>query len=165
MLHVLKKLDDWMACAAVTGIVLVTIAAVIMRYVLNQPLQWVEELTIALFIWAIMIGAASAMKERMHISIDAFTSLLSPRVQRLIRIANDLVSVAVLVVFGILGLELTLNAGSKIMPILGLKYAWIDLAVPVGAFWMAAHILLHIRTEPKSLLTEDAPSEDREAQP
>ena len=145
MSRFLKHLDDWLASLFMAAIVVITILAVVMRYALNRPLQWVEELTVALLIWAIMLGAASAMKMRLHISIDAFTSLLPERAQRRIRLFNDLLAAGVLIVFGALGLQLTLNAGNKIMPILGLKYAYIDLAVPVGAFWMALYLLLGLR--------------------
>jgi TRAP-type C4-dicarboxylate transport system permease small subunit len=160
MAFFLKNLDDWLASLFMAAIVLITILAVTMRYVLNRPLQWVEELTVALLIWAIMLGAASAMKMRLHISIDAFTSLLPERAQRRIRVFNDLLAAAVLVVFGILGLQLALNAGNKIMPILGLRYAYIDFAVPVGAFWMAVYLLLDLFKSRSGSGTESQPPEN-----
>ena len=162
-MRVIQKLDDWLACFFMAAIVIITILAVAMRYIINRPLPWVEELTVALLIWAIMIGAASAMKARMHISIDAFTSLFSPHIQRRIHIFNDLLAAAVLIVFGVLGAELTLNAGNKIMPLLGLHYTYIDLAVPVGAFWMALYLLLNIKTPHTQACGQDETTEPVEA--
>ena len=132
----LKSLDDWLAKIFTLAIVVITIIAVFMRYILNDPLQWIEEVLIALYLWAIMFGAASAMKNRGHVSIDALVVAL-PK------------SVVILVTFGWLGLQLSLAAGDKITPILGFKYTYIDLAVPVGAFWMAFYLLLHLVSDIK----------------
>lgn len=140
----LKTLDDWLAKLFTLAIVVITILAVFMRYVLNDPLQWIEEVLIALYLWSIMFGAVSAMKVRGHVSIDALVGLLPESVQRYVGYLNDVIGIVVLVTFGWLGLELSLAAGDKITPILGFKYTYIDLAVPVGAFWMAFYLLLHL---------------------
>ena len=140
----LKNLDDWLANLFTVAIVVITILAVFMRYILNDPLQWIEEVLITLYLWAIMLGAVSAMKTRGHVSIDALVVALPKTMQRYLAYFNDVVSIVVLVAFGWLGLQLALAAGDKITPILGFKYTYIDLAVPVGAFWMAFYLLLHL---------------------
>lgn len=145
----LKSLDDWLAKIFTLAIVVITIIAVFMRYILNDPLQWIEEVLIALYLWAIMFGAASAMKNRGHVSIDALVVALPKSVQRYVQYFNDVVGIVILVTFGWLGLQLSLAAGDKITPILGFKYTYIDLAVPVGAFWMAFYLLLHLVSDIK----------------
>ncbi|MEO8410408.1 MAG: TRAP transporter small permease subunit, partial [Propionivibrio sp.] len=135
-MNFLKQLDDWLTKLFLLAIIVITVLAVFMRYVLNDPLQWVEEVLIALYIWAIMLGAASAMKNRGHVSIDAFVTLLPARMQCRVQRFNDVVSIIVLATFGWLGLQLGLLAGEEITTILGIKYMYLDLAVPVGAFWM-----------------------------
>ncbi len=140
----LKNLDDWLAKLFTLAIVLITILAVFMRYILNDPLQWVEEVLIALYLWAIMFGAASSMKVRGHVSIDALVGFLPKKVQRYVQHLNDVLGIVVLVTFGWLGLQLAMAADDKITPILGIKYTYVDLAVPVGAFWMALYLLLHL---------------------
>ena len=143
-MHSIKCLDDWLAKLFTVAIVVITILAVFMRYILNDPLQWIEEVLITLYLWSIMLGAASAMKGRGHVSIDALVTALPKSVQRYIQYFNDVVGIVVLVTFGWLGLQLAMAAGDKITPILGFKYTYIDLAVPVGAFWMAFYLLLHL---------------------
>ncbi|GHU25671.1 C4-dicarboxylate ABC transporter permease [Betaproteobacteria bacterium] len=151
----LKNLDDWLAKLFTVAIVLITILAVFMRYILNDPLQWIEEMLIALYIWAIMLGAASAMKVRGHVSIDAFVVLLPRRAQRYVQHFNDIVGIVVLLAFGWLGWLLSMAAGDKITPILGFKYTYVDLAVPVGAFWMAFYLLLHLVGDIKKSVAGD----------
>lgn len=140
----LKSLDDWLAKFFMVTIVIITVVAVFMRYILNDPLQWVEEVLIALYLWAIMLGAASAMKNRGHVSIDALVTVLPKTAQRYIQRFNDVVGIVVLSAFGWLGLQLSLAAGDKITPILGIKYTYVDLAVPVGAFWMVIYLAIHL---------------------
>lgn len=140
----LNQLDDWLAKLFTVAIVVITVVAVFMRYILNNPLQWVEEVLIALYIWSIMIGAASAMKNRGHVSIDAFVTLLPVGAQRWVQRFNDVVSIVVLATFGWLGLQLALLSGDKITPILGIPYMYLDLAVPFGAFWMVLYLLVHL---------------------
>ena len=146
----IKKLDDGLANLFVFVITIVTIVAVFMRYILHDPLQWIEEVLVALYLWAIMFGAASAMKVRGHVSIDAFVVFLPPKAQRYVQHFNDVLGIVILLTFGWLGLQLSLAAGEKITPILGLKYSLIDLAVPIGACWMAFHLLVRLISDIKN---------------
>lgn len=141
---ILGSLDDFLANLAILAIVVITVVAVVTRYLLNSPILWVEEILIALYLWAIMLGAASAMKTRKHISIDVFFMMLPPKAQRYAQYVNDLICIVVLVVFGWLGLQLALESGDKITPILQISYLYVDLAVPVGCFWMAIYLLGHL---------------------
>ena len=149
-MNFLKSLDDWLAKFFMLTIVIITVIAVFMRYILNDPLQWVEEVLIALYLWAIMLGAASAMKNRGHVSIDALVVALPKKAQRYIQRFNDIVSIIVLSAFGWLGLQLALAAGDKITPILGIKYTYFDMAVPIGAFWMVLYLVVHLISDLKN---------------
>lgn len=138
------SLDDWLSMLSISSIVAVTIAAVFMRYVLHNPLQWVEEVLISLFIWAIMLGAVSAMKSRSHVSIDFFVNMMPLKARRLSSIVNDLISIVVLFSFGVLGLQLALGAKEKITSLLGIKYMYLDIAVPIGCFWMCIYLIYFV---------------------
>ncbi|MBS1155465.1 MAG: siaT 2 [Proteobacteria bacterium] len=140
----LGALDDRLANLCTLFIVIITVWAVFTRYMLNSPILWVEEILLAAYIWAIMLGAAAAMKRRKHISIDVFFTMLPPKAQRYAQLMNDAISIVVLVVFGWLGLELAMESGGKITPILGVSYIYLNLAIPVGSFWMAIYLVIHM---------------------
>ncbi|MDL2271713.1 TRAP transporter small permease [Desulfovibrio sp. OttesenSCG-928-I05] len=144
VLQSLGALNDLVARLGAIAVVAIMVVAVFMRYIVGAPLQWVEELLIAIFIWLIMLGAVSSMRVRGHVSIDAVTNLLPLSVQRRIAVFVDIVSIFSLVTLGWLGLELSLNAGGKITSILQIPYKYIDLAVPVGCFWMAMYVCFHL---------------------
>lgn len=159
VLKVLDSLDDIIAKGCMLAIMCITVLAVFMRYVLNDPLQWVEEILIALFLWAIMLGASSAMKNRGHVSIDALVVHFSKKTQYIIRLFTDILSIAVLLTIAYLGYELAMGAEDKITPILQISYMYIDIAVPVGACWMALHIVRNIFKDIRALKNEDAAQE------
>ena len=72
----------------VTLIAFITLAITIQvftRYVLNQPLVWVEEAATYAFIWGAFIGASYGLKQDRHIKIATFVGFLSPKNQALMR--------------------------------------------------------------------------------
>lgn len=160
ILHSMGAVNDLIARIGAIVIVAVMVLAVFMRYIMNDPLQWVEELLITIFIWVIMLGAVSSMRVRGHVSIDALTNVLPLSVQRWISVFVDIVSFLGLVTLGWLGLELSLDAGDKITPILMISYTFIDLAVPVGCFWMALYMLFHLASDLRGEAFKQKPKED-----
>jgi TRAP-type C4-dicarboxylate transport system permease small subunit len=99
--------------------------SVMMRYFLNQPIPWVDELVGYLLVGLVMLAAADALRRGEHISVDLLTDRLGPRGRRLTAAAGQL---AVLVA----GLALLIGgwqtaAFSKLLGIYSTGY----LAVPV----------------------------------
>ncbi len=149
-MKILNKFDDYFASSLVTIIIVLTVAAVALRYLFNSPLAWIEEVLITLYVWMIMIGAASAMKSRKHISIDAINLMLSVKQQKWLQCFNDLISIIVLLTFGYVGYQLAQDAVLKITPILGISYYYVDLAIPVGSVWMSIYLAINLYKNIKS---------------
>ncbi|MGE4282084.1 MAG: TRAP transporter small permease [Clostridia bacterium] len=138
---ILLNFDDILAGISLAVIVIITVIGVFMRYVVGNPLAWTEEVSLALIVWFVFLGASSAMKRRAHISIDFFVAML-PRKLRIVSdviviIANFIV-LSFLVVFGY---QLTMQAGVKLTPILRLPYTYIDIAVPLGSALMLVSLI------------------------
>lgn len=139
-MKLIYKIDEIIAASLVTIIVILTISSVVLRYIFNNPLQWVEEITLSLYIWMIMIGCVCSMKSRKHISIDAINMILPKVWQKYLQYFNDIFSIIILLIFAYVGYQLAYEAVEKITPILGVSYYYIDLAIPVGAVWMALYL-------------------------
>lgn len=94
----------WLSGAISTALILVffcvTLYSVFMRYVLNRPLSWADELTGWGLVALVMFGACEAYRRGDHIAIDLAVGRLRPRAARLQRIWADL---GVLVLAGVLG--------------------------------------------------------------
>jgi len=59
----------------------VLLAGVVMRFVLDSPLPWADELASILFLWLANLGAAVALRRGTHMRTTALVSRWSPRAQ------------------------------------------------------------------------------------
>ena len=131
-----RKFDNFLGMAAMAFIILLACANVFMRYVIGKPWGWVEEVTVFTFVWLTMLGASAVIHHEGHCSIDVLVLRASPKWQRIISIVSDLV---VLVTLGLLiwfGVILTIKGHSKLTPILGIPYSYIDASIPVCCSFM-----------------------------
>lgn len=144
---IILVLDDVLASVLLAALTLLTVANVFMRYIVHQPFQWAGEVTILLFIWTIMFGAASVMKREGHIGIDVFITPLPKGVQRVMRIIADVIIAVILIVLIYFGSQLTLVGWNDVMPITGLKLGYETIAVPIGSAWILLHALRNLWKE------------------
>lgn len=79
--------------------------SVFMRYVLNAPPTWVDELTGFGLVGLVMFGVAEGYRRGNHITIDLLTSNLSPRMRKLQGVWSDLAVLAIACVLVISTLE------------------------------------------------------------
>jgi len=115
---------------------------VFFRYVINNPLNWSEELSRYVFVWVSMIGASIGMKKKAHFGLDALYRLFPEKQRRALEIfIYSLISIflLVLVYFGILlSKEIYLQKAPGLEISMAIPYS----AIPVGSLLMLVHILL-----------------------
>src|SRR5829696_1031957 len=95
--------------ALVGAIVAITLAAVWWRYVLNAPLAWPEQISRIFFVWVTFVGAAVLYRERLHVAIDMFVTMLPIEVQRLAGWVIEAIVLMFNAIFFIFGLKLSLD--------------------------------------------------------
>lgn len=80
------------------GLFVVVFAAILlqvfMRFVINSPLVWSEELSRYSFIWLSMLGWVYATKNGSHIKINAFVDALPSGTSRALKIFNNIAVIA-----------------------------------------------------------------------
>jgi C4-dicarboxylate transporter DctQ subunit len=81
----------------------VTIYAIFMRYVVNKPLLWADEVTGWSLVAIVMLGAAEAYRRGDHIAIDLLSSRVPRAGQRLVAFISDL---------GVLGFALIVGSST-----------------------------------------------------
>lgn len=79
-----------------TTIVVLTIAQIFFRFVLNSPLIWSEELVRLLIVWMTFIGAAVICWDGRHLSVDVGFVRFPSKIRRALRLFNCLVALAFL---------------------------------------------------------------------
>lgn len=141
MLKWLRNLDDIAGMILMAFIILLACANVFMRYVMSSPWGWVEEVTIFIFVWLTMIGAASVIKAEGHCSIDVLARRLPPKPKRALDSLADLCVIITLLLMIYYGIDLALSAKDKVTPMLGISYTYIDAAIPVSSLIMLVYYL------------------------
>lgn len=143
-MRLLGKVIEVAAVLTLFILVIMTIAAVIMRYCLNMPLQWTEEVSGLLMIWVVMFGAVVAERDNTHLSIPFLADALTPRGQRVLTLFVSLISIVLLIVMALSAWKLAAGTAFKTTQILKISWFWIDIAVMVGAIGIACFTALHL---------------------
>ncbi len=127
--------------AVMTGAVFLQ---VVLRFLGSAGIDGLEEIPRFLFVWLVMIGAASAMQRGQHTVLDYFVNLMSERTRALVLIAMNLACVALFAKLIELSLVLVPNAHFQTSAGLGLSLGWVFLAVPVGSALIILPMLVQI---------------------
>ncbi len=74
----------------------IMVAEVVMRYVFNNSIIWVQEFVILLFIWMVMLGGSAASMTKTHVTITTFSQRMPKRARQVLQLFVSLVILAVL---------------------------------------------------------------------
>jgi TRAP-type C4-dicarboxylate transport system permease small subunit len=147
----MKFIDRIIAALAALGVALAAIAliasmfliaySVVMRYFLNTPVTWVDELVGYLLVATVMLAAADALREGEHIAVDIVTERLGARGKRITALAGLFavaLAAALLTVEGADMVEFSRMVGLLSNSTMAVPM-WIpQLAVPIGAALLGA---------------------------
>jgi len=96
--RVLDRAEFWFITLSCAGIVVLVFAGVLSRFVFAHPMAWSEELARYLFLWAALVGAASACRNNQHGGIPLLVHKFPAAGQRAAEIFVTLLVLVVLVV-------------------------------------------------------------------
>ncbi|MDR2589287.1 MAG: TRAP transporter small permease [Spirochaetales bacterium] len=138
---ILNKIEESfiMVCFAIMGCVLAL--QIFMRYVMNLPLIWSEELARYIFVWATFIGVGYGVRKRIHISMEFFYSRFPRKVKLAATLATNLLCILIfvyLIPFGIETVKTQWYIDSSAMQI---PMSWVFAAVPIGCFIVTLRLI------------------------
>lgn len=138
----LYNLED-IACTLLLMIMLViVIASVIWRYILNNPIMIADELSRYALIWMCFLGSAAVLKRNGHIRvgiIDKYLSRSLRRIQAIITVSIILAIIIIMIVYGYYLAEMSYIIKSSILQI---RQAYLYAIIPISGLIM----LLRIRS-------------------
>jgi len=132
-------LEETIPAYLLLALVLAISYGVMMRYVFNNPVLWINQLAAFLFVWQLFLGAAGAARKHMHIGIDVFVSLLPGKARAAQELFASSCILVMLAGFIFLGWGLAFET-SKMLQTLGFDYTYVYIAVPVGFALIALHV-------------------------
>lgn len=93
----LHRFAEAVAAALLAVIFIAFIVQIAMRYLLDWPVGWTTELSLAAWLWLVLWGAAFVLKDNEEIRIDSFADAGGPRRRRVI---NAIGAISIIILFG-----------------------------------------------------------------
>lgn len=163
----LKKLDDvlcviedWiMVSLFMAGLVMASLQ-VVLRYIFNTGIHWLEAGLVTALIWAMLFGAVRAVRDGFHPRVDLVPTLVSPKVRaalNFLALGSAFLLSAYVLVDAVFYAKF-LNMINALHPELGIKLVYPFLIIPVITALMTLRYALVIYTlyfEPSALAPED----------
>jgi len=129
--------------------------AVFYRYILNDPLQWAEEIARYLLIWLSLIAASVAIKERKHINLTTVVRRLPKRISLIIEIILYLIIVVLITIIARYSwLMVVTRSVRQFSPSIAISMLWVHSALPVGFCLMLLQSLFILFEDIKILIRE-----------
>ncbi len=90
----LSRAAEWVSAGMFVGIFVLFVVSVFQRHVLAQPVSWVDEVILMLFLWSTFLTEALVLGAREQVTFDVIWDAASPRARRVIGlVASALVAV------------------------------------------------------------------------
>ncbi|MEX0684944.1 MAG: TRAP transporter small permease [Balneolales bacterium] len=131
----LNKILSSASIALMSLLVITVLLQVFMRYVVNSPVTFTEELSRFLLIWLGLIAASYAYRQRMHLALDLLVVKLKGRKRMTLNIIiHSLIGIFSLTVliYGGLHLVYLTYILEQFSAALGLSMAIVYLAIPIS---------------------------------
>lgn len=142
---VLYKLEAGILAFSLGVMVLLAFLQVVLRNLFGTGFIWGDTLVRHLVLWVGFFGAALAVKEERHISIDALTKFLSPRTKRIAWVLTSAFAMVVCLYLSEAAwvyLKEEHAAGSQL--VLSIP-SWVGLMIiPIGYLLLAVHFCVRV---------------------
>lgn len=86
MRHYVERLEEGLISLLLVIMTLLVFLEVVMRFAFNSGLLWLQELTLLVSGWFVLLGASYGVRVGAHIGVDALVRLLKPEIRRIISI-------------------------------------------------------------------------------
>jgi TRAP-type C4-dicarboxylate transport system permease small subunit len=155
-------LERWCSYAAASCLFLFTVIValdVFFRQVLGAPLLWPSEISVSLFVWSVLLGAAVCTRRKAHLVVEILPAM-SPGLDRALRTLVDALSLLFAVLILWTGTKQAIAGAHRYTPMMGFPLWPFLLALPVPAIPMLLFSVEHLlRGSPPPGADGSAPAE------
>ena len=144
--RVLALIENGLAGLTLAAATILSIVAVLSRYLFNYIIFWSDEAVIYLIICSTFVGAVITLRHNEHVGVNVLTAVLGPRGNRVLVALSALLVALYCGVFGFFGwLMVTEPAARNIVtPALNVPLWVVQISLPIGLtlmFFRALEIL------------------------
>lgn len=154
--EIVTKIAEFVLGAFMAAIVLITLGAVWWRYVMNDPIAWIEQVSNMLFVWIVFIGSAVLYRRQLHIAVDYFIVMLPERMHTTAYWAVEALNLAFIVTLFIYSLKLTIDVLPSTTGALDITPAYYYSSAPVACVMMMLFFIEKIIDPTKRVPTGSA---------
>lgn len=126
------------------SMVVIVIAGVIARYAMQNPFAWTEEASRFLMIWMVLIGMSVVTRNREDLCVEFLVMRFSTKLQRIIKIANEIMVMLFLFILTKEGFHMAVNAKMQVAPSLGITMFYPLFCIPAGGLLTMIQLGLQI---------------------
>jgi len=125
----------------VGSLVVVIWISVFTRYVMNDPIDWGEQVAKYLMIWAAFLGASLGIRDGSHIAVNVLVERLPQAVQKVCAMLVLVLTSAFLLLCLYYGTQFAIKVSSHTDPLVGeMSMAWPYAAIPTGCALMLVQL-------------------------
>jgi C4-dicarboxylate transporter DctQ subunit len=138
-----SRFEEWSSGSLlVIGLGLI-LYGVFMRYVVNLPQAWVEEVSKYLVVWGVLMGGSLALRNKHHITVDLLYLKFNGLMQKVVNIFANLVGVLFTVIYGSYGVQLVLKKvqTGQVSLDVGIPLWIVYLILPISAVMLGLRFL------------------------
>ena len=159
--RILFKALEWFAMTCMVILTVIVFIDVILRYVFKQGFAWTQEVATLMLVWFSLIGMAIGVLEKIHISIEMFTSKLPAKAIGGLESIDHILMAAfggLMIYYGIVIMNMT---KLSTMPATKLPSAVLYVILPLSGILVFLNALL-VAARRDSHILNDAPERGKE---
>lgn len=157
----LFKALEWFAMICMVILTVIVFIDVILRYIFKQGFAWTQEVATLMLVWFSLIGMAIGVLEKIHISIEMFTSKLPGKAIGVLESIDHILMAifgGLMVYYGIIIMNMT---KLSTMPATKLPSAVLYIILPLSGVLILLNAIL-VAAKRNGRILEDGPKAGKE---
>lgn len=138
LLKILDEIENYIMVSGISVAVILVLVQVILRYVFNLSISWIEEAVRYIIVWMSFVGASMGLRNKSHIAVDLLLTLLPEKPARLVAIIGALLGCMFSIALIWYGLALVQHALAmeQLSSAMLVPMGWVYLVLPVSGLFL-----------------------------
>ncbi len=138
LLNILDETENAVMVCGISAAVILVLVQVILRYVFNLSISWIEEAVRYIVVWMSFVGASMGLRNKAHIAVDLLLTVLPKKPARAVAITGALCGSIFSIVLIWYGLALVQHALAmeQLSSAMLAPMGWVYVILPVSGLFL-----------------------------